>query len=102
VTIDLSKCDLCEECVAACPRDVLSKKDNKLVVTGLESCILCSACVTACPKEAITTHGDNSKFIFEFETDGSLTARDTLRKALEILEKRFDDFREDVGQLIDG
>ena len=55
-----------------------------------------------CPKDAITTSGDSSKFVFEFETDGSLTARDTLRKALEILEKRFDDFREEVGQLIEG
>ena len=102
VTIDLSKCDLCEECVKACPRDVLSKKDNKLAVVGAEECILCSACIKACPRDAIATHGDNTKFIFEFETDGSLTARDTLKKALEILEKRFDDLREDVGQLIEG
>ncbi len=102
VTIDTAKCDVCEECIKACPRDVLAKKDGKIVVANLEDCILCSACINACHKDAITTQGDDSKFIFEFETDGSLTARDTLRKALEILEKRFDDFREEVGQLIEG
>lgn len=102
VTIDTTKCDGCGECVKECPRDVLANKDGKIVVSNLEDCILCSACLRACPKDAITTRGDNSKFIFEFETDGSLTARDTLRKALEILEKRFDDFREEVGQLIEG
>jgi DNA-directed RNA polymerase subunit D len=58
--------------------------------------------VEACPKDAITVKGDDTKFIFEFETDGSLSARDTLRKALEALEKKFDDFREDVGTLIEG
>jgi DNA-directed RNA polymerase subunit D len=102
VIIDTTKCDACEECIKECPRDVLSKKDGKIVVSNLEDCILCSACKNACPKDAVTTEADNSKFIFEFDTDGSLTARDTLRKALEILEKRFDDFREDVGQLIEG
>jgi len=102
VTIDTTKCDACGECVKECPRDVLASKDGKMVVSNLEDCILCSACRRVCPKDAITTSGDSSKFVFEFETDGSLTARDTLRKALEILEKRFDDFREEVGQLIEG
>lgn len=102
VIIDTAKCDACEECIKECPRDVLSKKDGKIVVSNLEDCILCSACKNACPKGAVTTEADDSKFIFEYDTDGSLTARDTLRKALEILEKRFDDFREDVGQLIEG
>lgn len=102
VAIDLSKCDLCEECVKACPRDVLAIKDKKIAVVDLEECILCSACVKACPRDAIVTSGDDTKFIFEFETDGSLTARDTLRKALEILEQKFDDFREDLGQLVEG
>jgi len=102
VTIDVSKCDQCEECVKACPRHVLASKEGKIEVVDLENCILCSACTKACPKGAITTKGDDNKFIFEFETDGSLSARDTLRKALEILEQRFDEFREEVGQLIEG
>jgi len=102
VTIDVSKCDLCEECVKACPRHVLGSKDKKIVAVNLEECILCTSCVKACPRDAITTSGDDTKFIFEFETDGSLTARDTLRKALEVLEQRFDDFRENLGQLVEG
>ncbi|MBI0584357.1 MAG: DNA-directed RNA polymerase subunit D [Methanomassiliicoccus sp.] len=102
VTIDAKKCDDSDDCIKACPRDVLARKDGKLVVANLEGCILCSACTEACPQGAITVHGDNTKFIFEFETDGSLSARDTLRKALEILEKQFDEFREDVGTLIES
>ena len=42
---------------------------------------------------------DAPKFEFVFETDGSLTAQQTLDIALKILEKKFDDFRELVSSL---
>ncbi len=64
-----------------------------------EECNLCMACVEACHTGAIKVEGDPTRFIFQFETDGSLTAEETLRRALEILEKKFDDFRETVSSL---
>jgi DNA-directed RNA polymerase subunit D len=99
VTIDPKKCDNGDACIKVCPRGVLGKKDGKLVVEDLESCTICKACVDACTHDAIQIKGDNTKFIFEFETDGSLSARDTLKKALDILEKKFDAFREDVSAM---
>jgi DNA-directed RNA polymerase subunit D len=103
VTIDMAKCDAGDAaCITVCPRKVLAKKEGKLVVEDLEACTLCMACVDACSHGALEVEGDATKFLFEFETDGSLTARDTLRKALDILEKKFDGFREDVSNLIEG
>jgi DNA-directed RNA polymerase subunit D len=99
VIIDTKKCDQGDEAVKVCPRGVLAMKDGKLVVENLENCTLCKACTEVCPPGAIKVSGDNTKFIFEFETDGSLTARQTLKKALEILEKNFDQFREDISGL---
>ena len=99
ITIDTKKCDEGDACVKACPRGAIAKKDGKLVVENLEACTLCKACEEACTHDAIKVTGDNTKFIFEFETDGSLSARNTLRKALEILEKNFDAFREDISAL---
>jgi DNA-directed RNA polymerase subunit D len=43
--------------------------------------------------------GDDTKFVFVFETDGSITAAETLQIALDILEKKFDEFRELVSTL---
>ncbi|HOL07132.1 MAG TPA: DNA-directed RNA polymerase subunit D [Methanomassiliicoccaceae archaeon] len=99
VDIDLAKCEGDLACVEACPRDVLKAVDGKPAVDDLEACILCRSCEEACEIGAIKVSGDDSKFLFEFETDGSLTARQTLEKALEILEKDFDNFREQVSAM---
>lgn len=99
ITIDSGKCDDEGNCVEVCPRDVLARKDGKIVIDNLEACMICKACEEACEFGAIKIEGDDTKFLFEFETDGSLSARDTLRKALQILEKKFEEFREDVSAL---
>ena len=99
VNVDLAKCEGDLDCIAACPRDVLKAVDGKPAVDDLEACILCRSCEEACDVGAITVSGDDTKFLFEFETDGSLTARQTLNKALEILEQQFEQFREDVSAM---
>jgi DNA-directed RNA polymerase subunit D len=99
ITINHSKCDAGEACVEACPRDVLAIKDGKLFVENLENCMLCRACSDVCKDNAITIGEDETKFVFEFETDGSLTAKEALGKALEILEKMFEEFREGISAL---
>ena len=55
------KCSACENCVAACPVDALSMKDEKLPLTGnlavLSSpdiCISCAWCLDNCQFDAIT------------------------------------------------
>ncbi|WP_019177374.1 DNA-directed RNA polymerase subunit D [Methanomassiliicoccus luminyensis] len=99
ITIDAAKCDGEGNCAEVCPRGVLASKDGKLVIDNLEACMLCKACEEECECGAITVEGDDTKFLVEFETDGSLSARDTLRKALQILEQKFEEFREGVSGL---
>ncbi|MDH7509309.1 MAG: DNA-directed RNA polymerase subunit D [Methanomassiliicoccales archaeon] len=97
ISIDYSKCEGEDDCIKACPRGCFGKKDGKTVVIDQEACTLCMACVEACTNKAVTVKGNEGKFIFEFETDGSLSAEKTLRTALEIMEKKFEDFRELVS-----
>ena len=61
ITIDLTKCDGEGQCVAVCPSNVYTIKENpeydnqlKAEATRPEDCILCMACVSACPTKAIT------------------------------------------------
>jgi DNA-directed RNA polymerase subunit D len=99
VKIDEKKCDHGATCIPACPHKVFGKEGNKVKVIDEHNCMLCGACLKVCKNQAITVEGDESKFEFVFETDGSLTAQQTLDIALKILEKKFDDFRELVSSL---
>jgi DNA-directed RNA polymerase subunit D len=83
---------------SSCPKHVLGVDGKKVVVEELERCDLCQNCVSACQKEDGTSSmevtGREDKFIFSFETDGSIKAKDALTYALEMLQNRFDDLRE--------
>ncbi len=51
-TIDETLCTGCGLCVDACPKDTLSMKEEKAVVTGPD-CIHCGHCLAVCPTEAV-------------------------------------------------
>lgn len=92
VEIDQKNCDLCKKCVEACPKNILEIKNNKLVVSDIEKCTVCKSCTEICEKNAITVKGDENKFIFHFETDSSLTAKDVLRESAKILAEKYAEF----------
>ena len=83
-----------------CPRHVFEIKSGKLVVADAKKCSLCKACMEdPIPKGAIKVHGDDHNFLFKFETDKSLTAKQVLDKALEILASEAKDFGDQVAAL---
>lgn len=94
IDIDQEKCDLCLDCIEACPINILTEESGMIKVVDLEKCTLCNSCVDACNPGAIKVEGREDKFILKFETDGSLTAKDTLKKALDILKEKFDHVNE--------
>jgi DNA-directed RNA polymerase subunit D len=87
VEVDKDKCDLCGLCVQACPQNIFQYDSGKLKVKTdkVLDCNLCNSCVEACAagtsdgagistvRSPLTVTGDDSKFIFVFETDGSGT-----------------------------
>jgi len=88
INFDYKKLDVSSFDVNCCPVHILEKRQGKIVVTDVEKCTLCRACEDAAPKGAVEVRGDETKFIFQFETDLSLTAAQALLKAAEILEKK--------------
>ena len=99
VSIDHKKCDRGGSCVRACPQGVFEKSEGEVSVVNPEACDLCRACLEVCETNAVSVAGDDTRFIFEFETDGSMDATTALMKALEILETSFETFREQVSGL---
>jgi DNA-directed RNA polymerase subunit D len=80
----------------SCPVNILDFDDGKITVTDETKCILCWACEKSCPHGSVRVEPDTERFLFQFQTDGSLTAREALRYALKDLKRRFEELREAV------
>lgn len=87
-------------CAATCPKRVFEIEDGKLVVRNPLECSLCMACTESLGERGgITVSGDDTNFVFKFETDGSLTAQQALDKAMEILASEAQDFKAQLEAL---
>ncbi|MFZ3136999.1 MAG: 4Fe-4S dicluster domain-containing protein [Thermodesulfovibrionales bacterium] len=54
VTVDVAKCEGCEECVGNCPVGVFQMKDGKADPYQADLCEGCETCVSVCPSGSIT------------------------------------------------
>ncbi|MCX8173240.1 MAG: DNA-directed RNA polymerase subunit D [Thermoplasmata archaeon] len=99
VKINGEKCTGCTECINSCPKKVFENQDGKVVAKTVDACDLCGACVEACPKGALSVTGSEKDFIFTFETDGSLSAKAALIKALDILSTSFGRVKDTLSML---
>jgi DNA-directed RNA polymerase subunit D len=89
--------DAClKRAAASCPVNILEFSSGKVTVTDESKCILCWACEKSCEHGSIKVEPDETKHYLQYETDGSLTAREALRYALKDLKRRFEELREAV------
>jgi len=92
ITIDKEKCEECAKCAEACPMGILEfdEKKNEVKILDIENCSTCKTCVNTCESGAITVEGEEGKFIFRIETDGSLSPEEILTRACDILSEKSD------------
>uniref|UniRef100_A0A7J2TJU2 DNA-directed RNA polymerase subunit Rpo3 n=1 Tax=Archaeoglobus fulgidus TaxID=2234 RepID=A0A7J2TJU2_ARCFL len=90
-------CNLCGDCVSACPRNVFSL-NGKVKVSNLLNCSLCMECVKVCEKKAIKVIETND-FLFVAESTGAMPAKEVLKQALLILKKKAEKFKEMLEEL---
>jgi DNA-directed RNA polymerase subunit D len=96
ISIDYDKCDLGKTCIDACPVGIIKKEGNRIVITDIEKCTLCKECENTCEFGAIKVSFEENKFIFRFETDGVFEPEDVLKRAIDILAKKLQSFREEI------
>lgn len=86
--IEIDDCNGCERCVEVCPRDILMYSNNELSVINTIECSQCKLCEEACDIGAIKIKNDDRSFIFEFETDGSIPAKEIVTRAVDVLKDK--------------
>ena len=102
VTIDAKKAkdaDIQKYAVSEYP-GLFKIEGGNLVVDDLERACVLGKAVQHDPhlEGAVTVSWDDSNFVFRFETDGSLTARQVLDKAVEILHKKAEEVLDVVSE----
>lgn len=100
ISVDPAKADDSDvlEVIKLCPRHVFGEKNGKLAVVNPLECSLCETCKEA-TNGAVEVKGDDTNFLFTFETDGSLTAEQVLDKAVEILASETKELAEQIDSL---
>lgn len=71
-------------CTEICPRDIFEVKSGKLKVKDPLNCSMCKECEHT-SRGVVQVGSDDTNFFFKYETDGSLTAKQVLDKAMEII-----------------
>ena len=102
VTIKADKAGVAEVQEAAASYPGLFKVEGgKLVVDDIYRACTYGKAVEQDPalQDAVTVEWDDTAFVFKYATDGSLTARQVLDKAVEILEQKAEEFAAVVDEL---
>ena len=89
-----------QEAAASYP-GLFKVEGGKLVVDDIYRACTYGKAVEQDPalQDAVTVEWDDTTFVFKYETDGSLTARQVLDKAVEILEQKAEEFAAVVDAL---
>ncbi len=88
------------ECKDLCPRKVFDIEGGRLVVVDEHECSLCRTCVEHLRDgKGISVEGDDTCFLFKFETDGSYTAKEALDEAVRILRDEANEFVDQIENI---
>ncbi len=94
ITVNKDDSEYWEEVKNSCPNNVIYEDKEKISFTDD---IECKALAKILSFDNPEIKEDETWFIFQFETDGSLSAKDTLDYALQRIKQRFEKIRESAG-----
>ncbi len=100
--IDYERCEKCEKCVDACPRHILSFKNDQIQIQNAMTCNFCMSCEEACevePEKAIQVGWHETKFIFTVESSGAIPPDKIVIKAIEVLKEKIKEFLNQLKSL---
>ena len=92
IEIDKARINEAKEFINELPEGLVELKENKLEINDIENMPVLESYIDKAKADFITIKKDPSKIIFSFETDGSLTTEDVLKKSSKILEDKYAEF----------
>ena len=92
IEIDKKRIDEVKEFVKKLPDGIVRLKEDKLELDDIKKLPVLESYIDKAEVDFITIKKDLSKVIFSFETDGSLSAEDALKRSAKILEEKYAEF----------
>jgi len=102
IYIDPEECDVCGECILACPKHILRKDAGKVVILEAEKCDLCEECIKTCPINSIRVERKRNAFLFTIESTGVLTPERIIYEANKILINKTIEFQKQLRKIKSG
>jgi DNA-directed RNA polymerase subunit D len=93
ITVDKKRITEVKAFVEELPKDLVELKGEKLELTDPSKESLFESYLEKHKVECITMTKDPSKLLFSFETDGSMSAKAALQESVNILVKKYEEFR---------
>ena len=91
--------DVADPSVPFCSAHMLTTSLEEETVELSDDCTMCGKFREAFKVDSVKVASDPTRFILQFETDGSIAAKDVLVKALDILRERFADLANQADAL---
>lgn len=99
LVFDKKRLNEVKEVIDDLPEDVVELKGDKLILKDPKKLALFESYLDENDIDFITFEKDPTKITFQFETDGSLSAKDALTETIAILTKKYDDFIKEMKNL---
>ena len=99
IEFDEKKIDEVKDFVKTLPEGIVEFKNDKLEFIDIKKTPVFESYLDEKGIDFIKVKRDYTKFIFSFETDGSLTAKDALTESAKILENKYKEFSEKLKTL---
>jgi len=93
ITVDKKRMNDVKAFIEELPKDLVELKGDKLEVKDISKIPVLETYIADNKEDYITIKKDPTKLTFSFETDGSMSAKAALQESVNILTKKYEEFR---------
>ncbi len=93
------ECNLCKDCIEACPKKLLETKGKTIVLKDAAECDMCGECKDNCKAAQLKIKEKENAFILMVESTQAMENSEILEAAINKLEEKTEEFRKALKDL---